>query len=213
MVGELQGSQERWALAGPILGGAAVAVVGAAMASTYEVWSLDRAERIEQLAGEALGVWIWGNILLGTGAAVTAAGVAALSGTIGGALTRVGGALAVAAGAIAAIGFLFQGVGGAEAAEILVETGEVPHGFLVADAVQEGLLVFFGGVMSLATLGVGFGSLQVESLPRGVGLSAGGASIVSLALLPLNVPFFALFGSLALGIGLLIARGESASTR
>lgn len=203
---------QSWVVAGFILGGAAVAVAGAAMASTYGVWSLGRTERIEHLAGQALGSWIWGNILLASGVAMTAAGVAALSDTIGGALIRAGGALAVMAGTLAVIGFVLQGVGGAKAAEILVETGEIPGGFFVTDAIQDGLLVFFGGVMSLATAAVGFGSLRVESFSPGVGLAAGGVSVASLALLPLNIPFVALFGSLALGIGLLIPNGESLLT-
>ena len=74
-------------------------------------------------------------------------------------------------------------MGGAEVAEILVETEEMPGGFFVTDAIQDGLLVFFGGVMSLATMAVGFGSLRVDSLAPGVGLAAGGVSAVTIALL------------------------------
>lgn len=184
-----------------------MAAAGAAMASTYGVWNLGRAERIEQLAGERLGSWVWGNILLGGGVVLTAAGVAALAGMVGGGVARAGGALALIAGAVAAIGFLFQGLGGAEAAELLAETGETPSGFFVTDAVQEGMLVFFGGVMSLATVAIGFGSVNVEWLPRGVGLAAGGVSIASLALLPLNIPFLALLGAVVFGVGLLVPSG------
>lgn len=206
MFGQVAGPQ-RWVLAGMILGGAAVATAGAVMASTYGVWSLERAQRIEQLAGRSLRVWIWGNILLGVGVVITAAGVAALAGMVGSGVARAGGALAVVAGAVAVIGFLFQGVGSAEAAELLVETGEIPNGFFVTDAIQEGLLILFGGVMSLATAAVGFGSMNVEWLPRNVGLAAGGVSLVSLSLLPLNIPFLALLGALVFGFGLLVPSG------
>lgn len=204
---------QRRVLAVVVLAGAAVAAVGAVMASAAGVWGLGRAARIEHLSGEALGSWIWGNILLGTGIAVIAAGVAALSGMVGSGFARAGGALAVMAGAVAVIGFLFQGVGGAEAAELLAETGEIPDGFFVTDAIQDGLLVLFGGLMSLGTAGVGFGSLNVDWLPRGVGATAGSVSIASLAMLPLNIPFMALLGSLALAGGLLLAPTRTQAVR
>lgn len=206
MFGQLPGPH-RWVLAGLILGGAAVAAAGAAMATTYGVWSLPRIERVEALAGEPLRAWIWGNVLLGVGVVVTAAGVASLAGIVGGAVARAGGALAVVAGTVAAVGFLFQGVGGAEAAELFLKAGDIPDGFSVLDRIQQGLLVLFGGVMSLATVAVGIGSSNVEFLPPGVGLTAVGASVVSLSLLPLNIPFLALLGALVLGVGLLVPGG------
>lgn len=202
MVGQTVGMQRR-VLAGATLGGAAVAAIGAAMASTYGVWDLGGAERIQQLAGERLGSWIWGNVLLGVGVVLVAAGMAALAGMVDDAVTRVGGALAVIAGTLAAIAFLFQGVGGAAAAELLVETGETPSGFYVIDAIQDRMLVLFGGLMSLASVTVGFRLWNVDWLPRDVGLTAVGVSIISLALLPMNIPFLALLGAVVLGVGLL----------
>jgi hypothetical protein len=173
------------------------------MASSLGVWDLAPGEVVERLADQTLEAWIWGNVLLGIGVAVTTGGLAALAASIGGAVARSGGALAVMAGAIAAVGFLVQGVGNAEAADLLNRTGEIPGGFLVVSAIQESLLILFGGLAALGTLGIGVGSLQAAWLTRGLGVTVVILALIALALLVLNIPFLALLGALVFGIGLL----------
>jgi hypothetical protein len=194
---------QRGILAGLLIGGPVIAAIGAAMASSLGVWDLGRAEVVKRLAGQALGAWIWGNVLLGIGVAVTAAGLAALAAPIGGAVARSGAALVVMAGAIGAVGFLLQGVGNAEAADLLNRTGAIPGGFLVVSAIGESLLILFGGLAALGTLGIGVDSLQTDWLSRGVGVTVVTLALTALALLVLNIPFLALLGALVFGIGVL----------
>lgn len=202
---------ERRVLAGLLIGGVVIAAVGAAVASSLGVWDLEPPDVVGSLAGQGLELWIWGNLLLGFGVVLTSAGMAALGASIGGALARSGSALAVIAGSLAAVGFLIQGVGNAEAAELLARTGDMPGGVLILSAIQEGLLTFFGGLASLGTAAIGGGILQARWPSRGVGVAVVGLALVALALLPFNVPFLALLGALAAGIGLLTPTHQSAT--
>jgi len=110
-----------------------------------------------------------------------------------------GAALAVIAGAIAAVGFLLQGVGNAEAADLLNRTGGIPGGFLVFSAIQGSLLILFGGLAALGTLGIGVGSLQTDWLSRVIGVTVVILALIALALLVLNIQFLALLGAFVFG--------------
>ena len=173
------------------------------MASSLGVWDLGRAEVVERLADQAPGPWIRGNVLLGPGVAITTTGLPALAAPIGGAVAHSGAALAVIAGAIAAVGFLLQGVGNAEAADLLNRTGGIPGGFLVFSAIQGSLLILFGGLAALGTLGIGVGSLQTDWLSRVIGVTVVILALIALALLVLNIQFLALLGAFVFGIALL----------
>lgn len=203
--------QHRRMLAALLIGVVTIAAVGAGLASTLGVWDLGPGELFESLSSQTRGAWVWGNILLGVGVAVTTAGLAALADEVGGVLSRSGGALAVIAGTIAAIAFLQQGVGYSEAANLLNQSGDIPGGFLVIHAIQESLLTLFGGLAALGTIGISIGSFEVDWLTRGVGLSALALSLVALAPLILNIPFLALLGALAFGIALLSRAGRDST--
>ena len=62
----------------------------------------------------------------------------------------------------------------------------------------------FGALMALGDLCVGFATLNSEWLSRGVAITAIVIAIVSIALLPMNLPIVALFAVIVMGVGVLV---------